>query len=319
MVAQEPTPAGQLSRPPAAGTPRRLARSRSPTSSSASWSTVGPTGRPLLHRHRRESLASQARTSTSFSAGALRGPATPRSPSMARATFSGAHHPPRRKDGPLRQADRRSADHANLGDAPVPAGRIEVAQDSPSCAGLSTRMFDTVQITYRLKPRGGNHRVGLRILLDTMLGTNDGAPVRAGSGAITPRAGRKAVPDYWQAFDSIAKPGDLQGSLRGGDLTRRQDLFADWGTWPMRPGVRSRPARASPVWARRIGHRHRAVLEPGTAAAGRHGSCAPPTASAVSACSRASWRWGYSPSESTFLHERTSRSLWPAIWRTRAV
>ncbi|MBI3945584.1 MAG: hypothetical protein HY321_06680 [Armatimonadetes bacterium] len=119
---------------------------------------------------------------------------------------------------------------------------IEVTQELSLVRGPSTRMLDTVRIAYHLTNRGAAaHQVGLRVMLDTMLGTNDGAPVRAGAEAITaPGAlAGKAVPDYWQAFDSIADPGVIsQGSLRGADLTPPdQILFADWGTLADDPWV----------------------------------------------------------------------------------
>ncbi len=115
-------------------------------------------------------------------------------------------------------------------------GDIEVVQELAFVRGPSTRMFDTVRITYRMANKGIEaRRVGLRVLLDTMLGSNDGAPVRAGAEALTTACALagKAVPDYWQAFDSLSNPAVIsQGSLRGGDLTPPDKiLFADWGTF----------------------------------------------------------------------------------------
>ncbi len=117
----------------------------------------------------------------------------------------------------------------------VQCGEIEVTQELTRVRGLSTRMLDTVGITYKLTNRGtADHQVGLRVMLDTMCGSNDGAPVRAGSQAITTATilAGKDVPDYWQAFDSLSNPTVVsQGSLRGGALTAPSKiLFADWGT-----------------------------------------------------------------------------------------
>lgn len=115
-------------------------------------------------------------------------------------------------------------------------GDIEVTQELRFARGISTRMLDTVGITYRLTNTGGEtHKVGLRLMLDTMCGSNDGAPIRAGgSNAVTHATllGGKDVPDYWQAFDSLANPTVVsQGSLRGGGLTvPDRVLFADWGS-----------------------------------------------------------------------------------------
>ena len=114
-------------------------------------------------------------------------------------------------------------------------GDIEVTQELGFARGPSTRMLDTVGITYRLTNKGGQTRkVGLRVMLDTMCGSNDGAPIRAGSSALTHATllRGKAVPDYWQAFDSLANPTVIsQGSLRGKELTVPDAvLFADWGS-----------------------------------------------------------------------------------------
>jgi len=115
-------------------------------------------------------------------------------------------------------------------------GEIEVTQDLTFVRGLSTRMLDTVGIRYRLTNKGAAaHKVGLRVMLDTMCGSNDGAPIRAGGSDAVTRAlplGGAAVPDYWQAFDNLTNPTVVsQGSLRGGELTAPDKvLFADWGT-----------------------------------------------------------------------------------------
>ncbi len=119
-------------------------------------------------------------------------------------------------------------------------GDVEVVQELALVRGPSTRMLDTVRITYRLKNVGTTtRRVGLRVMLDTMLGSNDGAPVRAGTEAITAACALtgKAVPDYWQAFDSVANPTVIsQGSLRGEGLTPPDKLlFADWGSFADEP------------------------------------------------------------------------------------
>ncbi|HEY3416489.1 MAG TPA: cohesin domain-containing protein [Armatimonadota bacterium] len=114
-------------------------------------------------------------------------------------------------------------------------GDIEIAQELTFVRGLSTRMLDTVGITYRLTNKGdAPHEVGVRVLLDTMCGSNDGAPMRAGNLAITTAtalAGRD-VPDFWQAFDNLANPTVIsQGTLRGANITPPDKvLFADWGT-----------------------------------------------------------------------------------------
>jgi len=54
-----------------------------------------------------------------------------------------------------------------------------------------------------------SHQVGARIMLDTMLGSNDDAPFRvAGIGAVTTRTQLEgdSIPDSFQAFDSLEDP-----------------------------------------------------------------------------------------------------------------
>ncbi len=115
-------------------------------------------------------------------------------------------------------------------------GDVLVTQELSFVRGLSTRVLDTVGVSYKLSNHGtAAHQVGLRIMLDTMCGSNDGAPFRVGAQAITTAttlAGHE-VPDYWQAFDSLTTPTVVcQGSLRGGgDITPPDKVvLADWGT-----------------------------------------------------------------------------------------
>jgi hypothetical protein len=116
-------------------------------------------------------------------------------------------------------------------------GDIEAVQELAIARGSYSHMLDTVRITYRLKNTGAvTHRVGLRVLLDTMCGSNDGAPIQAGKyekGITTATAiAGGEVPDIWQAFDDLAHPTiTSQGTLSGDQATRPDSiLFADWGT-----------------------------------------------------------------------------------------
>ena len=119
-------------------------------------------------------------------------------------------------------------------------GDIEVTQELGFVRGLSTRMLDTIGITYKITNHGtASHHTGLRVLLDTMCGDNDGAPMRAGRQAISTATmlTGSAIPDFWQAFDSLTNPAVIsQGTLRGGDATPPDKaLFADWGTLAEEP------------------------------------------------------------------------------------
>lgn len=114
-------------------------------------------------------------------------------------------------------------------------GDLEVRQELGFARSPTTRVKDAARIVYRITNRGAQpHVVGLRIVLDTMLGSNDGAPLRAGDEAITTatRLSGGQIPEYWQAFDSLAKPEVIsQGTLRGAGLTPPDRLeMVDWGT-----------------------------------------------------------------------------------------
>jgi hypothetical protein len=98
----------------------------------------------------------------------------------------------------------------------------------------STGAPDTTRIRYVVRNEGTTPvEVGIRTLLDTMVGDNDGAPFRAGNQEITYEYGLNGseAPDFWQAFDSISKPAVIaQGTLRGGDVTTPDRIiFTNWG------------------------------------------------------------------------------------------
>jgi len=116
-------------------------------------------------------------------------------------------------------------------------GDIEVTQKLGFVRGPSTRMHDTVGISYSLTNRGMiRHNVGVRILLDTMCGDNDGAPMRVGTlelkDPLKISDKDQTIPDYWQAFDNLTTPTVIsQGSLHSDIATRPNEIyFADWGT-----------------------------------------------------------------------------------------
>jgi hypothetical protein len=114
-------------------------------------------------------------------------------------------------------------------------GDIEIEQALGFARNPTTRVKDAARILYKITNWGDTpHTVGLRIVLDTMLGQNDGAPLRVGARAIASatRIAEKDLPDYWQAFDSLSQPAVIaQGTLRGLGLTPPDRLeMVDWGT-----------------------------------------------------------------------------------------
>lgn len=113
----------------------------------------------------------------------------------------------------------------------------------------STGALDTARITYRFKNEGSTPvEIGVRMLLDTMVGDNDGAPFRSGDKVITSEYNSegKDAPDFWQAFDSLVKPAVIaQGTLRGDDITTPDKItYTNWGKaaespwdFPLQPGT----------------------------------------------------------------------------------
>jgi len=113
-------------------------------------------------------------------------------------------------------------------------GDIEASQILTIVRSITTGLPDTAKITYVVTNLGNTeHLVGVRIMLDTMLGSNDGAPFRAGDKAITSDTvfGPEKMPRFFQAFDSLSSPSvTSQGTLIGADATPPDKAtFTNWG------------------------------------------------------------------------------------------
>ncbi len=114
-------------------------------------------------------------------------------------------------------------------------GDLIVKQILSFVKSSTTGLFDTVQIKYRVENTGQQeHDLGLRIMLDTMLGSNDGAPFRIGQDAVTTDKlyFKHEFPVFWQAFDSISNPQvTSQGTLKGQGVTLPDKVhYSDWGS-----------------------------------------------------------------------------------------
>lgn len=94
---------------------------------------------------------------------------------------------------------------------------------------------DTVQVNYRVVNRDNNsHRVGIRIMLDTMLASNDDAPFRiTGTGNVTSAKvySGSAVPASYQVYDNLDYPTTLATGYLYRTNDRKPDLvqFCNWG------------------------------------------------------------------------------------------
>ena len=99
-----------------------------------------------------------------------------------------------------------------------------------------TNVEDSVLIEYRLINESNTTKnIGLRMMMDTMLGKNDAAPFRIGNDAVQTETSYKGeeIMDYWQSFDSLATPNIIaQGILRypPASLTPPDELILmNWG------------------------------------------------------------------------------------------
>lgn len=100
-----------------------------------------------------------------------------------------------------------------------------------------TGRLDTAAVEYTVKNNNSSSRnVGLRVLLDVMIGDNDGAPYFVlGTGQLSQEFEFYGanVPEYWIAYESPTfDPGSLKGrgQLSGGSATRPDRfVIAHWG------------------------------------------------------------------------------------------
>lgn len=114
-------------------------------------------------------------------------------------------------------------------------GPIQVWQILSLTRSSTTGLLDTAQIEYHVENLDTvPHMVGLRLMLDTMLGANDGAPFRVDDRGITADSVFYAqdMPQFWQAFDSLANPQVMsQGTLTGSGVTTPDRVyFSNWGS-----------------------------------------------------------------------------------------
>ena len=146
------------------------------------------------------------------------------------------------------KTERRAGKNANYGkkisDPQVKDGKvitsykmdgIVVEQILSIVKSSTTGLFDSAQIKYRITNTNDIEKeVALRVMLDTMLGKNDGAPLRMGNKAITTDKlfSRNELANFWQAFDSISSPKvTSQGTFKGQGVTSPDKVyFADWGS-----------------------------------------------------------------------------------------
>ncbi|HPZ29888.1 MAG TPA: cohesin domain-containing protein [Limnochordia bacterium] len=114
-------------------------------------------------------------------------------------------------------------------------GPILVTQILSFTRSITSGLMDTAKIEYHLENTDVvSHMVGLRLVLDTMLGQNDGAPFRLTDRAVLTDTVfySHEMPAFWQAFDSLSNPQVIsQGTLAGGEVTPPNRVyFSNWGS-----------------------------------------------------------------------------------------
>src|SRR5690554_1933008 len=112
---------------------------------------------------------------------------------------------------------------------------VEVMQEIAVVESTTSLLPDTAKIQYTIINRDEKPReVGLRVVIDTMLGENDANPFRIGETAIETDTvfPREELPEFWQAFDTLSNPRVIaQGTLKGREAIPPDYLyFTNWGT-----------------------------------------------------------------------------------------
>lgn len=114
-------------------------------------------------------------------------------------------------------------------------GPLTVWQILSIARSSTTGLLDTARIEYHVENEDTvSHMVGVRLMLDTMLGANDGAPFRVNDRGLTSDTVyyTQNMPQFWQAFDSLSNPQVMsQGTLTGpGVTTPSRVYFSNWGS-----------------------------------------------------------------------------------------
>lgn len=111
---------------------------------------------------------------------------------------------------------------------------VDVTQELSIIENSATGRDDVVKIKYIVKnDTEYAKQVGIRIMMDTMLGGNDVAPFRVNGSDVTTETvySGSNIPQIWQAFDSATNPGVVaQGTFyKSGDRKPDKVQFTNWG------------------------------------------------------------------------------------------
>lgn len=111
--------------------------------------------------------------------------------------------------------------------------KIDAIQELKIVKGINTGHLDTVDISYEIKNNDNReHDIGLRIMLDTYLGKEDGAPFRIPvKGAITSETILQGenLPDYWYVYDQLVHSSvRAQGVIKNNGYLPDKLIFCSW-------------------------------------------------------------------------------------------
>ncbi|MDD2430329.1 MAG: cellulosome anchor protein [Firmicutes bacterium] len=114
-------------------------------------------------------------------------------------------------------------------------GDVLVEQILNITTSTTTGQPDTASISYVVTNQGESTRnIGVRTMLDTMLGNNDGAPFRARDMAVVSDTmfDGEEIPSFVQAFDDLVRPAVMaQANLSGPEVTKPSRVyFTNWGS-----------------------------------------------------------------------------------------
>ena len=143
-------------------------------------------------------------------------------------------------------------------------GDIEVKQILSIVKNTATGREDVIEIKYVAKNNSNiAKQVGVRVMLDTMLGSNDAAPFRIPKvGEVTTEREFTGndIPRYFQAFDSLSSPNVVSyGNFLSGSIRPDKVQFVNWSRisgkqWDYKivAGQSNGDSAVSVIWDRKI-------------------------------------------------------------------
>ena len=134
------------------------------------------------------------------------------------------------------QADETTYDSSGLKTvSTMTVDNVLITQTLQIVTNDGTGLKDTVQISYTAQNQSNAAKnIAIRIMLDTMLGYNDGAPFKVpslGNVVLEKELSGNAIPAYWQAFDSLTDASVFAVGTLYKSADRKPDKvqFTAWG------------------------------------------------------------------------------------------